>query len=145
VCSPRAEKDRRLRISRRGSRRCWRPTARPPGTGGAPTLGWRRGGAADVQLGVTNFMARFNCSGRQRQRRTGDGGALPTACGSVGAGDGGWGARRREQGLGHTTHDLLVFIGQGAGSAVARTDAEAWRQRTPAESWRRPVRTAGWA
>jgi hypothetical protein len=33
----------------------------------------------------------------------------PTACGSVGAGDGGWGARRREQGLGHTAHDLLVL------------------------------------
>jgi hypothetical protein len=71
--------------------------------------GRQRGEAEEVQRDVVDFMARFNCFGRRRPRRTDNGGALAVARASVGAGDGGSDARQLEQGLGHAAHGLLVL------------------------------------
>jgi hypothetical protein len=71
VCSPRAEKDRRRRILRRGGRRFWRPAARPPGTRGAPVLGRRRGEAEEPQRFHVNPRAASAWPGGRRRRRIG--------------------------------------------------------------------------
>jgi hypothetical protein len=79
VCSPRAGKDRRRRILRRGGRRCWRPAARTPGTRGAPVLGRRRGGAEEVQRDVAEPPVASSCPEERRPRQIGDGGAAELA------------------------------------------------------------------
>jgi hypothetical protein len=87
-------------------------------------LGRRRGEAEEVQRVVADFMARFNCFGRRRPRRTGDGGTL------AGGAWLGWCRRRRvgraTAGTGARARGAWPprLIGQGVGSAVARTDAE---------------------
>jgi hypothetical protein len=75
----------------------------------------RRGEAEEVQRDIADFMARFNCFGRRRPRRTGDGGALAGGAWLgwcrrrwVGRATAGTGARARSA-------QPPRLIGQGAG------------------------------
>jgi hypothetical protein len=83
------------------------------GGGAVPAGSKRRESAEDARLDSRKLPAGSillrSCPKRRIGGGHGVGGALVAMRGSVGAGDGGSGARRLEQELGHTAHDLLVL------------------------------------
>jgi hypothetical protein len=83
------------------------------GGGAVPAGSRRRESAEDAWLDSGKLPAGSILFWSRPKRRIGGGhgvgGALAAVRGSVGAGDGGSGARRLEQELGHAAHDLLVL------------------------------------